>query len=87
MCSECVSCWSKSDAHQTLLDTESNSSSDRFINLVSFLHMQDSSKPMFKADSGFVPLLLTFVANRSNQEVAMVWGAQKIYEDRERPKG
>ncbi len=54
---------------------------------VSFLHMQDSSKPMFKADSGFVPLLLTFVANRSNQEVAMVWGAQKIYEDRERPKG
>ena len=54
---------------------------------VPILHMQDSSKPLFKADSEFVPLLLTFVANRSNQEVAMVWGAQKIYEDRERPKG
>lgn len=51
------------------------------------LHMQDPSKPVFNADSEFVPLLLTFVANRSNQEVAMVWGAQKVYKDRKRPKG
>ena len=51
------------------------------------LHMQDPSKPVFDSDSDLVPLLLTFVANRSNQEVAMVWGAQKVYKDRKRPKG
>ena len=51
------------------------------------LQTQDPSKPVFKADSDFVPLLLTFVANRSNQEVAMVCGAQKVYKDRNMPKG
>lgn len=51
------------------------------------LHVQDPSQPVFKADSDWAPLLLTFVANRSNREVAMVSGAQKVYKDLKRPKG
>lgn len=51
------------------------------------MHAQDVSQPVFRADSEFVPLLLTFVANRANQEVAMVKGAQKVFEARRRPRG
>ena len=49
--------------------------------------VQDPSEPVLKADSDWAPLLLTFVANRSNREVAMVSGAQKVYKDLKRPKG
>ena len=42
---------------------------------------------MFSADSDFVPLLLTFVANESKREEAMVAGAQHVYKDRKSPKG
>jgi hypothetical protein len=51
------------------------------------MHAQDVGQPVFRADSEFVPLLLTFVANRANQEVAMVKGAQKVFEARRRPRG
>ena len=43
------------------------------------LHVQDSSKPIFNADSEFVSLLLTFVANKIEQEVACVRGAHNIF--------
>ena len=49
--------------------------------------MQDSGKSVFTADSEYVPLLLTFVSDHGNREVAMVWGAQRVFEDRQRPKG
>ena len=49
--------------------------------------MQDSGKSVFTADSEYVPLLLTFVSDHGNREVAMVWGAQRVFEDRHRPKG
>ncbi len=51
------------------------------------LPLQDPSKPVFSADSDFVPLLLTFVANESKREEAMVTGAQNVYKDRKSPKG
>jgi len=49
--------------------------------------MQDAGKSVFTADSEYVPLLLTFVSDHGNREVAMVWGAQRVFEDRQRPKG
>ena len=50
-------------------------------------HTQDPSRPLFNADSGFVPLLLTYVAKDSKREVAMVLGAQNVYKDLQSPKG
>ena len=50
-------------------------------------HMQDPSKPVFDAGSEFVPLLLTFVANKSKQEVAMVAGAENVYKHQKSRKG
>ncbi|CAK0783381.1 hypothetical protein CVIRNUC_006580 [Coccomyxa viridis] len=62
-----------------------------FLAVQLFTHMlgtsPDAGKSVFTADSEYVPLLLTFVSDHGNREVAMVWGAQRVFEDRQRPKG
>ncbi len=51
------------------------------------LLVQNPSKPVFNADSEFVPLLLAFVADDHTQKEALVWGAQYVYKDRKSRKG